>query len=170
MKRKLIALMAAVLFLEAAYLGVMGRNSFPTTDGAVYDVDATSAFAIEQAMQQQNLTDAVSIFKQTNAVREQQGLPPLTWDPELFMAGAIRAGELPILFSHTRPNGKQWYTACNVMYGENLAQGFQNNVDIMVAWINSPTHLQNLLNPQYTRIGVGVVYLYGQKYVAQVFG
>ncbi len=41
--------------------------------------------------------------------------------------------------------------------GENLARDFSNASDAINAWMNSPTHKENILNPKYREIGVGVV-------------
>ena len=41
--------------------------------------------------------------------------------------------------------------------GENLARDFSNASSAMDAWMNSPTHKENILNPKYKEIGIGVV-------------
>ncbi len=41
--------------------------------------------------------------------------------------------------------------------GENLAQGFTTAADVNTAWMNSPEHKANILNSNYTEIGVAVV-------------
>ncbi len=41
--------------------------------------------------------------------------------------------------------------------GENLALGnFASDADVVTAWMNSPGHRANILDGQYTEIGVGV--------------
>ncbi len=40
--------------------------------------------------------------------------------------------------------------------GENIAYGYSSAADVMQAWMNSPGHRANILNPLYTQIGVGV--------------
>lgn len=39
--------------------------------------------------------------------------------------------------------------------GENLAEGFNEDSVMMRAWMNSPTHRENILKPEFTEIGVG---------------
>lgn len=39
--------------------------------------------------------------------------------------------------------------------GENIAAGQQTPQDVMNSWMNSPGHRSNILNPNYTTIGVG---------------
>lgn len=41
--------------------------------------------------------------------------------------------------------------------GENLAMGFSSAEGVVDAWMDSPSHRANLLNPDYQDIGVGVV-------------
>ncbi|CAF1482842.1 unnamed protein product [Adineta steineri] len=38
---------------------------------------------------------------------------------------------------------------------ENVAAGHTTTDDVMTAWMNSPGHKQNILNGNYTRIGIG---------------
>lgn len=42
-------------------------------------------------------------------------------------------------------------------YGENIAMGQKSPRDVFVAWMNSPGHRANILNGQYTGIGVAEV-------------
>src|SRR6185436_20656588 len=39
--------------------------------------------------------------------------------------------------------------------GENLAEGFDDNTTVMDAWMNSPTHKENILKPEFREIGIG---------------
>jgi uncharacterized protein YkwD len=41
--------------------------------------------------------------------------------------------------------------------GENIAKGQQSPEDVMNAWMNSDGHRKNILNPDFTEIGVGYV-------------
>ena len=41
--------------------------------------------------------------------------------------------------------------------GENIAYGNVTADQMMVMWMNSPGHRANILNPRFTRIGVGAV-------------
>ncbi|MNO04115.1 Cysteine-rich secretory protein family protein [compost metagenome] len=38
--------------------------------------------------------------------------------------------------------------------GENIAKGQKDPAEVMAAWMNSPGHKQNILSPNYTKIGV----------------
>jgi uncharacterized protein YkwD len=43
----------------------------------------------------------------------------------------------------------------NTDIGENIAEGFQTPSDVVAAWMNSPEHRANILNPTFTVLGVG---------------
>jgi uncharacterized protein YkwD len=42
-----------------------------------------------------------------------------------------------------------------LIVGENLSRGSTNDTKIMAALIDSPTHRQNLLNPEFEDVGIG---------------
>ena len=86
-------------------------------------------------------------------------------------------------FSHTGADGStvgdrvqnSGYQYSNA--GENIAAGQTTAVDVVEGWINSPGHRANILNPNYTEIGVGYEYLQNDTgsinynhYWTQVFG
>jgi hypothetical protein len=58
--------------------------------------------------------------------------------------------------------------------GENLARDFGTTPDMMEAWMASPTHRANIVNPKYTEIGIAVIDGVFQGYettlVVQMFG
>jgi len=84
-------------------------------------------------------------------------------------------------FAHISPvDGKKWSTFIRnsgynyIEAGENLANGFDNTPDLVNAWMNSPTHRDNILNPNVDETGLAVKsgYLDGFPtiFVAQSFG
>jgi uncharacterized protein YkwD len=54
--------------------------------------------------------------------------------------------------------------------GENIGMGYINATAVMNGWMNSPGHRQNILNSNYTELGVGLVQGQGGLYWVQVFG
>lgn len=96
-----------------------------------------------------------------NTERAKEGLAPLTIDTKVQAAAMVRAKECEISFSHTRPDGSNFATALkeqNVSYrssGENIAYGQQTPEAVMSAWMNSSGHRANIMNPNFTTIGVG---------------
>lgn len=83
-------------------------------------------------------------------------------------------------FAHYSPNGvSPWYWFGEVSYnfvhaGENLAIHFSDSSDVVGAWMESPTHRANIMNDNYSEIGVGTAQGsyegYPTVYVVQLFG
>ena len=110
-----------------------------------------------------------------NAERAKYGLSALTVDTRVQQAALVRAKETAQSFSHTRPNGSSFSTAlteAGVSYrtaGENIAYGQSTPQQVMNAWMNSSGHRANILNANYTTIGVGYTVINGTAYWAQLF-
>ena len=115
---------------------------------------------------------ALEAFDLVNAERAANGLSSLSWDGNLESAASVRASEISVSFSHTRPNGRPWHTVnSRIQGGENLAFGFSNADSALTAWMNSPSHRENILWPSFTRIAISVyVADDGTYYWAQEFG
>lgn len=103
-----------------------------------------------------------------NALRADKGLPPLAVDGELtnvaraWSARMADAGEL----AHNPDLDRQvhdWQ-----MLGENVGVG-DNAAQLHQAFVNSPHHYENLVEPRFTHIGVGVVERNGQMWVTEDF-
>ena len=113
-------------------------------------------------------TFALEILRRTNEERKKVGLEPLKAEFMLSDAAAIRAGEAAQVYSHTRPDGSPYHTALTgITYkqaGENLQAGAANPEEAMRACMNSPTHRENILYPDFNVLGVGYVYVPNSKY------
>jgi len=121
-----------------------------------------------------NLTFEQQVVELTNQERAKNGLAPLKENAELNYA-ADEYAELMSdrgVLSHTGPDGSQpWDRAKAVGYeaqtmGENIAAGQKTPEQVVAAWMNSPGHRANILNPKYTEIGVG----FDDNYWVQKFG
>lgn len=106
-----------------------------------------------------------AIVKLTNQERANIGLPQLEASPELDQAAKLKAQDMfkNGYFNHYSPLGTSpwfWFGVAGYKYeyaGENLAIGFVESEEVYSGWQNSFSHHQNLLNPNYTQIGVAVV-------------
>lgn len=118
----------------------------------------------------QNNTEAEVIAK-VNDIRVANGLNALRYDASLEATADVRANELNVRFSHTRPDGSDWYTVNpDLMYGENLADGYNTADAVVNAWMASPDHKANILKPDFTTVAVSSVVKNGKTYWAQEFG
>lgn len=104
---------------------------------------------------------AAEVVRLVNEARAEAGLEALQVAQGVQAAAQVRAVEQETLFSHTRPDGSSCFTAlkdAGVAYrgaGENIAYGQKSPAEVMQGWMNSPGHRANILNPQFTTIGVG---------------
>lgn len=102
--------------------------------------------------------DMLSII---NSERAKHGLSPLSWDNSLAKSAEIRANELLINFSHTRPDDSSPFTVIQGSYGyvgENIAAGQRNNTEVMNSWMASPGHRSNILSSNFKKVGVALCY------------
>lgn len=105
------------------------------------------------------------IVSLTNKERSQVNLPLLTFDARLAAAAQAKGEDMLAdnYWSHESPTGKTpWDFILSQGYdyiyaGENLAKDFAYGEDALKAWMNSPTHKANIINPDYENIGVAVV-------------
>ena len=101
----------------------------------------------------------------TNQKRLEAGLSTLSLNQTLSSAAYTKGRDMidRDYWAHVAPDGTQpwkFFTSFGYKYryaGENLARDFSNASSAMDAWMNSPTHKENILNPKYKEIGIGVV-------------
>lgn len=112
------------------------------------------------------------VLSLVNEKRKEEGLDPLTWNKTLAKDASSRAKEISKKFSHTRPNGKEWYTLDEKnMYGENLGKNYTTAQDVFDAWMNSESHKENILWEEFTQIGIALyITKNGSYYWVQEFG
>jgi len=100
-----------------------------------------------------------------NQERSSLGIRPLTENQKLNEAASLKAKDIleKDYFSHQSPEGATpWYWFSKIGYnykyaGENLAIGFLNSEDVYKAWVNSISHKENIINPNYKEIGTAVL-------------
>lgn len=124
------------------------------------------------------------VIRLTNAARADNGLPPLAKQSQLTSAAQKHAADMGAndYFDHTGQDGsspsdraaREGYIGAS---GENIAAGQPTPQIVVTGWMNSPGHRANILNPDYTIIGVGYQNqnpdpgnLNFQHYWVQVFG
>ena len=109
----------------------------------------------------ENASFVRQVVNLVNQERAKAGLSPVTADTSIQAAAQVRAKEIEKSFSHTRPDGSSFSTALTqqgVTYrgsGENIAWGQKTPEQVMNGWMNSDGHRANILNKNFTKIGVG---------------
>ena len=130
------------------------------------------------------------IFQLTNEGRRKNGVPPLAPDDNLAAKAREKSDDMlkNNYFSHTSPEGKtikdriqeekpaSFRTISRI--GENIYMGsrFDYSVDVKTqarmivdGWMTSPGHRRNILDPNYTHLGVGVAAREKDCYATQIF-
>lgn len=122
------------------------------------------------------------LLTQTNARRLAAGAGALSLNSQLSAAASAKAADMFAnqYWAHNSPTGRDpWSFIVGAGYnylfaGENLARDFGDSKSVVDAWMNSPTHRDNLLNSRYREIGFAVVNgKYGNHettLVVQMFG
>ena len=101
----------------------------------------------------------------TNKERSALGVSTLTENSTLNQAAYEKARDMlsSDYFSHWSPAGTSpwyWFKKAGYSYklaGENLAIGFLDSEEVVNAWLNSPSHRENLLNSNFREIGIAVL-------------
>lgn len=127
---------------------------------------AAPAIAVAQSPAQAH---EAALLAWTNLLRAQAGLCELQIDDALTEGARIRAREIPINWSHIRPDGSQWHTVVAPVGAENLAKGQRDAQEVADGWMTSPGHMQNILNPDYGWTGVAFYEQNGMYYWVQLY-
>jgi Cysteine-rich secretory protein family len=105
------------------------------------------------------------VIRLTNSQRAANGLSVLSENSKLDGAALAKGNDMLAkgYWAHFAPDGTSpWSFFLNFGYkykyaGENLARDFPDAASAVNAWMNSPSHKENILNPNYREIGIGVV-------------
>jgi len=108
---------------------------------------------------------AEKLYQLTNQERLKYGLSALNYNEKLSQAAYKKAQDMfaKNYWAHYGPNGvTPWNFILSVGYqyeyaGENLAKNFLFSDGVVSAWMNSPTHRDNILRKEYTDVGFAIV-------------
>ena len=121
---------------------------------------APTLYAVEPLFSSALTAD--NIVALTNTSRASFGLNNLELNNQLSQAAQAKAKDMSLYsyFAHTSPAGVDpwyWFEQSGYTYsyaGENLAVNFVDSEKIEEAWMASESHRANILNGQFTEIGV----------------
>lgn len=105
----------------------------------------------------------INMLEEINRDRAIEHETPLVEDPRLDASAKEKACDMRdhSYFSHEDQMGHMsWHLFLEHGYfysnaGENLSVGFDTNREMMIAFMQSPKHRDNILDPRYTSIGIG---------------
>ncbi len=117
--------------------------------------------------------DYEKIINITNEYRYEENKPALEVNNELMVIAQTRAEELAKSdqMSHTRPDGSYFSTVFteygmhDIQVGENIAWGYKTPDEVCEQWKMSKSHYENILNNEWTQIGIGIAQYKDGTYV-----
>jgi uncharacterized protein YkwD len=172
----LVLVLAAVIFITTSASSTQSINVLGV---AQTSVDSSNAEASLNAKEMNEYENAIAAM--INNVRVDNGVNAVAADGLLNEVASIRSNDLMSrnYFSHYTPEGTNVFdtmrsSGVDFRYaGENLAQSAPASAGsvegFMNAWINSPTHMANILRGEYTKIGVSMVEVDSRRVVTTVF-
>ena len=122
--------------------------------GQKINVPSNQEYSVEQ-----------EVIRLVNVERTKAGLSSLKYDWELARVAKYKSQDMhdKKYFSHTSPTYGSPFTMLKnfgINYksaGENIAMGQRSAQAVVNAWMNSEGHRANILNKNYTHIGIGYV-------------
>lgn len=133
-------------------------------------VTVVDSYGVESAREQYNAnySEYMELIRLTNELRASLGIPALAVDENICIASCKKAIDYYLAdfydgVNHKMIDGRAWqsiYQDFNIKAtakAENLARGaiFNSAEAMFEGWKNSPVHYQNLVDPDFTRVGVG---------------
>lgn len=119
---------------------------------------------------------ALEVLNLVNIERQNTGIDQLVFCEDLNSIANLKSKDMSDYdyFSHESPNYGSFFDMLkdrNIDYttaGENIAMGQSSPKEVVSAWMNSPGHKRNILNPNFNKIGIGV-YFGDRIYWTQAF-
>jgi uncharacterized protein YkwD len=175
----------AVLILLMSLLlsgcGGGGGSSIAENNAANQDNDSTDSGGDGSGVDSGNIptsscqltSSEVNMLEQVNQARSQardcgsthySATEPLNWDCRLQQAALRHSTDMAEnnFFSHTGSDGLGPDSRINTQHyipqtwGENIAAGYQSIDNAMRAWLDSPGHCRNIMNPVYKDFGIAL--------------
>jgi uncharacterized protein YkwD len=181
MKKRLLIFLCAVILAAALVISAMAfiaPNEISVLGAATSSNEPQGTTITKDAALPDYENQVAALI---NNVREANGLNTLAADESLTNVAMVRSRDLldRNYFSHYTPEGTNVFNIMNDMgiefsyAGENLAQSAPASAGtpegFLNAWINSPSHRDNMLRSQYTKIGVAMVEIDSRRVVTTVF-
>ncbi|MGO0059228.1 CAP domain-containing protein [Brevibacillus fluminis] len=140
-------------------------NSGMTTGPAAGNEAATRTGAGDTTNAGGTQSSDNAVLSLVNSERSKAGLSPLTLNKQLSDVARTKAQDMrdQNYFDHTSPtygSPADMIKRFNIPFqamGENIAAGQQTPAEVMQGWMNSEGHRRNILDPQFTQMGIGSV-------------
>lgn len=151
---------------EAKEAVAEAKGSSIGKDDQVVTVVDTVGVDSARAQYNANYAAYVELIRLTNELRASLGVAPLKMDETFCIAACKKATDYHLNNfydgeDHAMVDGRIWksiftdFGISSTARAENLARGQKTAQEMFNDWKNSPIHYENMVNPVYTRVGVG---------------
>lgn len=151
---------------EAQEAVAAARSSSIEKNDQVVTVVDTVGVDSARAQYNANYAAYVELIRLTNELRASLGVAPLKMDETFCIAACKKATDYHLNDfydgeDHAMVDGRIWksiftdFGISSTARAENLARGQKTAQEMFNDWKNSPIHYENMVNPVYTRVGVG---------------
>lgn len=117
-------------------------------------LDAKQANPKEDILIDKNVKEMLALI---NAERKKAGRTQLKYSYDLDSYANLRAKELVKDFSHTRPDGTEFYSGTPYKSGvaEDIAAGFADAKNLFKSWMENPEYLKGITKAEYDKVAFG---------------
>ena len=158
-------------------MGAVQKATAVAAVSAMLGIGMSASAAASSATASANPSAQSAAVSQTlravNSQRKARGLRPLRWNSRLGTAAKRMASDMRRrhYLSHVTPNGKDLrdrLASTGYLRGKNKFAPAGEDIGwgedelgtpeaMVLAWLKSPEHRRNLLEPRFTELGIGVV-------------
>jgi uncharacterized protein YkwD len=149
------------LFVPAVALALAGCAGTPAPQEPTFYQDLAKSDVT---------VDAAAAASMISGYRGNNGLPPVTVDPELMRMASEQAQTMATHDRMDHDIGRPFQERirnsplANAVAVENISAGYHTLAEAFSGWRDSPPHRANMLNKSVTRIGIAAVYAPNSKY------
>lgn len=117
-------------------------------------LDSKKANPKEDILIDKNVKEMLAFI---NAERKKAGRSQLKYSYDLDSYANVRAKELTKNFSHTRPDGTEFYSGTPYKSGvaEDIAAGFADAKNLFKSWMENPEYLKGIIKAEYDKVAFG---------------
>ena len=180
MKKRLFALLLAMCMICTLLpFGALADSNTETVTIKVTCKQTEARSMLKMLNDFRTGSDAWAWNSENSKKEYYNNLKALTYDYSLEEIAMQRAAEIAVNFAHTRPNGKDCFTAYNISCsraGENIAAGYADAKAAFVGWQETNDnyagqgHRRNMLGSGFNAVGIACVSYNGCNYWVQEFG
>ena len=179
---KIVSVIMSLALLTQCYPGAVSRVSASSNVKITVQYGQTEARSILAMINELRTGSDAWYWNEDNTTKTDcTGIKPLVYDYELEKVAMQRAIEIAVSYDHQRPDGSRCFTAYGeygydyFTCGENIAAGYKSASEVNYGWrednenYNGQGHRRNMLNSEFTCVGIAHVKFNGCDYWVEEF-